>query len=79
MSLAIQVSLPIFKPVSFLHRYTNNFEIVGTWLGAVPGIAYALLAGALSDRYGRMPLLVLPWIGYWISIVIKFINYAYIR
>ena len=59
--------------------YTNNFEIVGTWIGAVPGITYSLLAGALSDRYGRKPLLFLPYIGYWISIMIKMVNYAYIE
>ena len=29
----------------------------------MPAIVYALVAGSLSDRFGRVPLLVLPIIG----------------
>ena len=32
---------------------TNNFEIVGKWLGWWPTIVYSFFVGSLSDEYGR--------------------------
>ncbi len=32
-------------------------------LGMAPAFAYVLVAGALSDRFGRKPLLLLPMVG----------------
>lgn len=41
----------------------NHFEFKKRYLGMAPAFIYTLLAGALSDRYGRKPLLLFPLIG----------------
>ena len=39
------------------------FEMYGDIMTQIPTVIYALLAGSLSDKFGRGPLLVLPIIG----------------
>jgi MFS family permease len=36
----------------------NNFITVLAWIGFVPSLLFALIAGALSDDFGRKPLLL---------------------
>ena len=33
------------------------------WIGSGPGLIFALFAGALSDDFGRKPLLIFPILG----------------
>ncbi len=42
----------------------NNFEKVRDWIYNAPPIFFSLVAGALSDRLGRKPLIVFPVIGF---------------
>ena len=39
------------------------FEMYGEIMTQIPTVIYALLAGSLSDKFGRAPLLVLPIVG----------------
>jgi MFS family permease len=48
------------------------------WIGSVPMIALSIIAGALSDVFGRKPLLLYPLIGYFLASLINIINYAFI-
>jgi PCFT/HCP family folate transporter-like MFS transporter 1/3 len=48
------------------------------WIAAVPTILFSLMAGALSDVFGRKPLLLLPLIGYLLAIICGIINYSFI-
>lgn len=41
----------------------NKFEVIRDWVYHAPPIFFAAIAGALSDRYGRKPLLVFPIVG----------------
>ncbi len=59
--------------------FSNNFDIKSQWFGAVPAIVYSVFAGALSDRYGRKPLMVLPLTGVAIATALSLINFAFIR
>jgi hypothetical protein len=42
--------------------YANNFQMNSQWIGSVPMIAFSIIAGALSDVFGRKPLLLYPLI-----------------
>jgi len=33
-----------------VQKYVNNFDLVGNFLGNVPGLIYCIFAGALSDK-----------------------------
>ena len=37
----------------------NMFEVTGDLMSQVPTVIYALLAGTISDRFGRKPLMVM--------------------
>ena len=41
----------------------NNIQLVQGWFDTGPALFYVLFMGALSDRYGRKPLLVVSLIG----------------
>jgi len=43
-------------------------------LQAVPGVLFTVVAGPLSDRYGRRPLLIISLVGYAILPIIFLIN-----
>jgi MFS family permease len=57
----------------------NNFQMKSKWISSIPMVAFALIAGSLSDRLGRKPPLLFPLFGYLISSVINVINYAFIE
>ena len=59
--------------------FQNDFAITEKWVKVGPALAYSVFAGALSDRYGRKPLFLLPIIGYIIGHCFSIINYAFIR
>lgn len=46
-----------------VQKRVNMLEMYGDMMCQVPTIIYALLAGSLSDKYGRKPLMILPIIG----------------
>ncbi len=43
--------------------HVNNFEMTRDWIYNGPPIFFSLIAGALSDKFGRKPLIVFPVIG----------------
>jgi MFS family permease len=45
----------------------NNFQMYGQWIATVPLTVFSIMAGALSDIYGRKPLILVPLIGYLLS------------
>jgi MFS family permease len=47
------------------------------WIGSVPMIAFSIFAGALSDVFGRKPLLLFPLVGYFLGSLICIINYSF--
>jgi hypothetical protein len=59
--------------------FSNDFSITDKWVSTVPAFIYVIFAGALSDRYGRRPLLLLPLFGNVLSGVFSVINFAFIR
>jgi len=62
-----------------VQKVVNNFNIVSNLLGTIPQIFYTLFAGALSDKYGRKPLIYGPMIGFFLSAVIDSLHYTFIR
>ncbi len=46
-----------------VQKRVNSFEISRDWIGNVPPIFYGLTAGALSDHFGRKPLIAFPLFG----------------
>ncbi len=59
--------------------FSNDFAITDKWVRTVPSFLYAVFAGALSDKYGRKPLILLPLIGNIIGGVFSVLNYVFIR
>jgi MFS family permease len=41
----------------------NNFQMNSQWISSVPSVFFSVIAGALSDEFGRKPLLLFPLIG----------------
>jgi len=52
--------------------------MIGQWISSVPIVAFSIIAGALSDVFGRKPLMILPMIGDLIGTLFNIINYAFI-
>jgi hypothetical protein len=50
-----------------------------SWIAAVPLLFFSTIAGALSDVFGRKPLILFPLIGYLLSSIFNTINYAFIK
>lgn len=57
----------------------NNFQMYSTWISTTPLIFFSIIAGALSDVFGRKPLILIPMIGYFLSSVVLILNYAFIE
>lgn len=64
---------------SEVQKHVNHFQMTSQWLGSVPAVIFALIAGSLSDDFGRKPLIKWPMIGFFISSCLAIINYRYIR
>ena len=57
----------------------NNFQMKSQWISSVPIIFFSLIAGALSDEFGRKPLLFFPILGNLLAMVLNTINFAFIE
>jgi len=53
--------------------------MIGQWISSVPVVAFSIIAGALSDVFGRKPLILFPIVGDFISGIFTIINYAFIE
>ena len=49
------------------------------WISSVPIFTFSIIAGALSDVFGRKPLILFPLIGYLVSCIVNIINYAFVE
>lgn len=58
-----------------VQRKLQDFEMISQWIKTTPTLVYAFVMGALSDKFGRKPLLMLPIIGQAIDGVLQLINY----
>ena len=52
--------------------------MISQWISNVPIVLFSIIAGALSDEFGRKPLMIWPMIGDLIATLFNIINYAYI-
>ncbi len=59
--------------------YVNNFQMNSQWIPSVPSVCFSIIAGALSDEFGRKPLLLFPLIGDLIRVLLNIVNYAFIE
>ena len=50
------------------------FQSVSSILQNAPGLIFALFAGALSDTYGRKPLIILPLLGFFLLNLVYLVN-----
>jgi MFS family permease len=56
-----------------------TIQTVALYLGGAPALIYSLFAGALSDDFGRKPLMIIPMIGVLIGDTCLLFNYMYIE
>ena len=61
-----------------VQEYVNNFQMISQWISNVPIVLFSIIAGALSDEFGRKPLMIFPMIGDLIGTLFNIINYAFI-
>ncbi len=61
-----------------VQRVVNAFQENSVFISAVPGVVYALFAGALSDNIGLKPLLLMPMIGALLQGVVELCFYLWI-
>ncbi len=59
--------------------FVNNFQMKSQWISSVPCVLFSIIAGALSDEFGRKPLLLLPLIGDFTRMLLNLVNYAFIE
>ena len=57
----------------------NNFQMYSTWIRTTPLIFFSIIAGALSDVFGRKPLILIPMIGYFLSSLVQIANYDFME
>ena len=57
----------------------NTFKMKSEWIGTAPAFFYTLIAGSLSDDFGRRPLLIIPLIGYFLVTLCQFFINLYIN
>ena len=62
-----------------VQKRLQNFEMVLEWIRSVPSFVYTLFIGALSDKFGRKPLILLPLLGTLIDQALYFVNYKLIE
>ena len=61
-----------------VQEYVNNFQMNSQWISNVPVVLFSIIAGALSDEFGRKPLMIFPMIGELLGTLFSIINYAFI-
>ena len=57
----------------------NNFHLIGSHIHSPPPIIYALFIGAISDRFGRRPLMLVPLVGSILDSVSNMVNYVFLE
>ena len=57
-----------------VQRKLQSFERVQQWIGSTPSLVYAFFTGALSDKFGRKPLMLLPIIGLCLAQALMLVN-----
>ncbi len=57
--------------------YVNDFQMNSQWISSVPIILFSMIAGALSDVFGRKPLILFPLIGNFLAVICGMINYTF--
>ena len=62
-----------------VQRELQSFEMIGQWIDTLPAFIYSFFIGALSDRFGRKPLIMLPILGSVLDAILHIINYTFIR
>jgi len=62
-----------------VQRFKSEFDITVSYVRFFPSILVALFSGALSDRFGRKPLMLVPLSGLVLEDVVYIFHYAYIR
>lgn len=62
-----------------VQRELQKFELVQTYLDIGPALIYVFVAGGLSDKFGRKPLLLLPIFGQFLDGLLYLLNYWYQR
>jgi len=73
------LTLDINKPVEEkVQEAVNNFQMNANWIASVPIIFFSIIAGALSDEFGRKPPLLFPMMGNLLAMIIELFNYAYL-
>jgi MFS family permease len=60
-----------------VQEFVNDFQMNSQWIASVPIILFSIIAGALSDVFGRKPLIILPLIGNLVAIIFGIINYTF--
>ena len=46
-----------------VQRIVNDFQTNQSWLDSGPSLFYVFFAGAISDHFGRKPLIFFPLLG----------------
>ena len=57
-----------------VQKRVNMFEMYGDIMCQVPTVIYAILAGSLSDKFGRKPLMITSLVGYFLCNIVFLVN-----
>jgi len=57
----------------------NDVQLVMLWIQTGPSILYVFFAGALSDKFGRKPLILIPLLGFLFANVATLVNAVYLE
>ena len=60
-----------------VQEYASTLKMYNSILQAVPGTLYLMVAGSLSDTYGRKPFIALALLGYVFNNTVFLINAIY--
>lgn len=62
-----------------VQTHVNNFLMKSQWIGSAPIIFFSCISGALSDEFGRKPLIFFPLLGLVVSFVLNIVNCVFIN
>ncbi len=58
-----------------VQRKLQAFEVIQQWINSSPTLLYAFFMGALSDKFGRKPLMLIPLFGIMVATCLQIVNY----
>ncbi len=70
----LEAGQPEFDEVQ---KWYNDFISTMAWVAMGPGLIMSLISGALSDDFGRKPLIIVPMIGFLLSGIFEIIFYTF--